>query len=84
MTLGENLRLLRREKGLSQEQVAQTLFVARQTISKWENGQAEPGVESLKALAKLYGVSLDRLVLDAGTGVRNQRRSLASLSGGGL
>ena len=62
MTLGENLRLLRREKGLSQEQVAQTLFVARQTISKWENGQAEPGVESLKALAKLYGVSLDRLV----------------------
>ena len=59
MTLGENLRLLRREKGLSQEQVAQTLFVARQTISKWENGQAEPGVESLKALAKLYGVSLE-------------------------
>ena len=62
MTLGENLRLLRREKGLSQEQVAQTLFVTRQTISKWENDQAEPGIDNLKALAELYGVTLDRLV----------------------
>lgn len=62
MTLGENLRLLRREKDLSQEQVAQTLFVTRQTISKWENDQAEPGIDNLKALAELYGVTLDRLV----------------------
>ena len=62
MTLGETLQTLRKEAGLSQEQVARQLFVSRQTISKWENGQAEPGVESLKALAKLYGVSLDRLV----------------------
>ena len=62
MTLGENLQNLRKEAGLSQEQVAQQLFVSRQTISKWENNLAEPGVENLKALARLYGVTLDRLV----------------------
>lgn len=61
MTLGENLQELRRAAGLSQEEVAGRLFVSRQSVSKWENGQAEPGVENLKALAELYGVSMDEL-----------------------
>lgn len=61
MTLGENLQKLRREAGLSQEEVAGRLFVSRQSVSKWENDQAEPGVENLKALAELYGVTLDQL-----------------------
>ena len=63
MTLGENLQNLRKEKGLSQEEVAKALFVTRQTISKWETGKAEPGVSNLKALAELYGVTLEQLVL---------------------
>ena len=62
MSLGENLQRLRKEKGLSQEDVAQKLFVSRQSVSKWENGAAEPGVENLKALANLYGVTLDELM----------------------
>lgn len=62
MTLGENLQKLRNEKGLSQEEVAQALFVTRQTISKWETDKAEPGVSNLKALAGLYTVSLERLM----------------------
>ena len=62
MSLSENLQRLRREKGLSQEDVAQKLFVSRQSVSKWENGAAEPGVEYLKALANLYVVTLDELV----------------------
>ena len=62
MTLGENLRALRKEAGLSQEEVAGQLYVSRQTISKWENNLAEPGVENLKALAKLYGITLDQLL----------------------
>lgn len=61
MTLGENLQKLRKAKGLSQEEVAQALFVSRQTISKWETNKAEPGVDNLKALADLYGVTLDQL-----------------------
>lgn len=61
MTLGENLQRLRKEQGLSQEEVARRLFVSRQSVSKWELDQSEPGVEYLKALAELYGVSLDEL-----------------------
>lgn len=62
MTLGENLQHLRKEAGLSQEEVAGRLFVSRQSVSKWENGQAEPGVENLKTLAQLYGVTVDELL----------------------
>jgi len=61
MTLGENLQRLRKERGLSQEEVAQRLFVSRQSVSKWELDQSEPGVEYLKALSELYAVSLDEL-----------------------
>ena len=63
MTLGGNLQRLRAAKGLSQEEVARQLYVSRQSVSKWENDAAEPGVENLKTLAKLYGVTLDQLLL---------------------
>ena len=62
MTLGERLQGLRQRSGLSQEEVAQKLFLTRQSVSKWENDGAEPGVENLKALARLYGVTVDDLV----------------------
>jgi len=62
MTLAENLQRLRKERGLSQEEVAQKLYLSRQSVSKWENGGAEPGVDNLIALAKLYGVTVDELV----------------------
>lgn len=62
MSLSETLQRLRKERGLSQEDVAEKLYVSRQSVSKWENGAAEPGVDNLKALAKLYGVTLDELV----------------------
>lgn len=68
MTLGENMQRLRKEKGLSQEDVARALFVSRQTISKWETDKAEPGVDNLKALADLYEVTLDQLTGRARTG----------------
>ena len=62
MTLGENLQRLRKARGLSQDEVAEKLFLTRQSVSKWENDGAEPGVENLKALASLYGVTVDALV----------------------
>ena len=62
MSLSENLQRLRKEKGLSQEDVARELFVSRQSVSKWENGNAEPGVKDLAVLADLFGVTLDELV----------------------
>ena len=62
MTLGERLILLRKQNGFSQEQLAQKLGIARQTVSKWENGLAIPELDGLISLSILYGTSIDRIV----------------------
>lgn len=64
MKLEEKLQLLRKKNGYSQEQLADKLGIARQTISKWENGQAIPELAGLILLSELYGVTIDRLVKD--------------------
>ena len=61
---------LRTEKQLSQAELATRLFVSRQAVSKWENGDAEPSIDKLILLAKVFNVSLDRLIL--GTNDFNQ------------
>ncbi|OTA47404.1 ABC transporter [Limosilactobacillus reuteri] len=61
---------LRTEKQLSQAELATHLFVSRQAVSKWENGDAEPSIDKLILLAKVFKVSLDRLIL--GTNDFNQ------------
>lgn len=62
MKLSNKLQLLRQQHGLSQEELAARLHMARQTISKWESGQVIPELPSLIALCDLYRLSLDRLV----------------------
>lgn len=62
MEFNETLRNLRKEKGLSQERLAEMLDVSRQAISKWESGQSYPEVEKLIAISDLFGVTLDRLL----------------------
>lgn len=64
MKLEEKLQLLRKQKGYSQEQLADKLGIARQTISKWENGQAIPELPGLICLSELYGITIDRIVKD--------------------
>ena len=64
MKLEEKLQVLRKKNGYSQEQLADKLGTARQTISKWENGQAIPELNGLIALSKLYGIAIDRIVKD--------------------
>ena len=58
----ENLAQLRDEKGLTQADVANTLHVSRQAVSRWETGGAMPSTKNLKRLSELYGVSLDYLL----------------------
>lgn len=53
---------LRTEQQLSQNDIATQLFISRQAVSKWENGDTEPNLDNLIALAQLFNVSLDRLV----------------------
>lgn len=62
MYFGENLKQLRKEKHLSQEELAEILDVSRQAISKWEQGNGYPEVEKLLLLSKKLNVSLDQLL----------------------
>ncbi len=53
---------LRTQKGLSQEQLAEQVFVTRQAVSRWETGETTPNTETLKLLSKLYDVSINTLL----------------------
>lgn len=67
MEFHNKLYSLRKQKGLSQEELANRLNVSRQTISKWEIGDSTPDMEKLIAISTLFEVSLDELVMDKGT-----------------
>lgn len=62
MNIGEKLYELRKEKHLSQEEVAEKLDVTRQTISKWETNQSTPDFDKIKPLCELYGITADELL----------------------
>ena len=62
MEFNEKLQELRKQKGLTQEELSEALFVSRTAISKWESGRGYPGIDSLKATAKFFGVTIDELL----------------------
>ena len=62
MEFGEKLQELRKNKGLTQEELGEILFVTRTTISKWESGRGYPSIDSLKAISSYFHVSIDDLL----------------------
>ena len=62
MSLGERLYELRKEKHLSQEQVAEQLNVTRQTISKWETDESKPDFDKIVPICNLYEISTEQLL----------------------
>ena len=64
VSVADKLVELRKKSGLSQEELAEKLGVSRQAISKWERAVASPDTDNLIMLARLYGISLDELLLD--------------------
>ena len=61
MEIGKKIMELRKKNGLSQEELAEKVGVARQTISKWELGETSPDLKQSKELSKIFNVSLDEL-----------------------
>ena len=61
-TFGEKLRQERSKRGWSQEELAEKLYVSRQSVSKWENGQNYPSIEIIIKISDLFGLTIDELL----------------------
>ena len=62
MEFHEKLQELRKNRGLTQEELAESLYVSRTAISKWESGRGLPSIDSLKEISKFFSVSIDELL----------------------
>ena len=62
MEFNEKLQELRKNKGLTQEELAEILYVSRTAISKWESGRGYPNIDSLKEISRFFDVSIDDLL----------------------
>jgi len=62
MEFHEKLAELRRSKGLTQEELAEALFVSRTAVSKWESGRGYPSIDSLKEISRFFSVTVDELI----------------------
>jgi transcriptional regulator with XRE-family HTH domain len=88
MELGEKLQELRKQRGLTQEELAAALFVSRTAISKWESGRGYPSIDSLRAISRFFSVSIDNLLSTdevlaiAGEDCEQQKRRFFSLTYG--
>lgn len=62
LEFNEKIQELRKQKGLTQEELAEILFVSRTAISKWESGKGYPNIDSLKAIAEFFNITIDELL----------------------
>ena len=62
MEFHQKLQELRKRQGLTQEELAAALYVSRTAVSKWESGRGYPNIDSLRAIAKHFGVTIDELL----------------------
>ena len=62
MEFGEKIQSLRKSKGLTQEELAERLYVSRTAVSKWESGRGYPSIDSIKEIASFFSVTIDELL----------------------
>lgn len=82
MNLAENLKRIRKENNLSQEQLAEKLGVSRQSVSKWESGTAYPEMDKVLQLAKLFNLNIDELLNQDIKEVSNEKQSKQAINKG--
>ena len=75
MKLSENLKKIRKENNLSQEQLAEQLGVSRQAVSKWESGQSYPEMDKVLNICKLYNYNIDELLNENVTSIKEEKES---------
>lgn len=80
MNLAENLKKIRKENNLSQEQLAEQLGVSRQSVSKWESGQAYPEMDKVLQLAKMFNLNIDDLLNQDIKEVNNEKQSKMAIN----
>ena len=80
-TVSKNIKRLRLSKNMTQDQLAEKMFVTRQTISNWEMEKSRPDIESLHKLAEIFGTDIDELIYGAprGSYMRYQKRYVAAV-----
>ncbi|WP_195268997.1 helix-turn-helix transcriptional regulator [Eubacterium sp. 1001713B170207_170306_E7] len=79
MTFQEKLFQLRKEKGLSQEALAERMGVSRQAVSKWESGLSNPDINNLVLLSDVFGVSLDELIKGEEPGMSETKETIETV-----
>ena len=74
MDIGERLKTYRKHNGLTQEQVAEKIYVSRATISSWETNRTFPDIEKIIYLSDLYDISLDKLLKEEPSIMENVKK----------
>ena len=83
MLFNEKLKMLRKEKNLTQEELAEKLNVSRQAITKWESGDGTPDIENLKQVSVLFNTTIDELVKEEIDSLFSMYRTQLKLFKGG-
>lgn len=81
MEFNEKLQELRKTRNLTQEELAEAIFVSRTAVSKWESGRGYPSIDSLKELSRFFSVSIDELIRPDEVVIAAERDKRSSLAG---
>ena len=84
MTVGSKIRLLRTNKQITQEQLAEVLNISGQAVSKWESDTSSPDISMLPILADYFGITIDELLGHRLNSLTNKEKFIKFISGNGI
>lgn len=84
MTIGNKIKFLRTNKGITQDQLAEQMHISGQAVSKWENGTCYPDITMLPALADYFGITIDELLDYRLNALTDKERFIKFMAGNGI